>query len=98
MPTFNQLMDMPVDALELSTRTNNCLRRANIATIGQVLTMGYRKLKSVRNLGEKSLEEVITTVCEFCLRQGYDVRPMFEWSGDDDETPKRDDDDTRRYF
>ena len=98
MPTFNQLMYTPVDALELLMRTNNCLLRADISTIGQMLTMGYRQLRSVRNLSEKSLDEVITTVCKYCLRQGYDVRAMFEWSRDDDETPKRDDDDTRRYF
>ncbi|MFN5058776.1 MAG: DNA-directed RNA polymerase subunit alpha C-terminal domain-containing protein [Chloroflexota bacterium] len=97
MPSFNQLMDTPVDVLELSTRTHNCLRRADFATIGQVLMAGYQQLKAVRNLGDKSLEEVIIYVCEYCKRQGYDVRAMFMPSDDYNETFTQDDD-NRRYF
>jgi DNA-directed RNA polymerase subunit alpha len=68
-----QIMDMPVDALELSTRTHNCLRRADIATIGQILQMDEKQLKAVRNLGEKSLEEIKDRVREKCARHGYDL-------------------------
>jgi DNA-directed RNA polymerase subunit alpha len=73
-----QIMDMPVDALELSTRTHNCLRRADIATIGQILQMDEKQLKAVRNLGDKSLEEIKDRVREKCLRFGYD--PGGKWS------------------
>jgi DNA-directed RNA polymerase subunit alpha len=68
-----QIMDMPVDALELSTRTHNCLRRADIATIGQILQMDEKQLKAVRNLGDKSLEEIKDRVREKCARHGYDL-------------------------
>lgn len=68
-----QIMDMPVDALELSTRTHNCLRRADIATIGQILQMDEKQLKAVRNLGEKSLEEIKDRVRDKCARHGYDL-------------------------
>lgn len=76
-----QIMDMPVDALELSTRTHNCLRRADIATIGQILQMDEKQLKAVRNLGDKSLEEIKDRVREKCLRYGYD--PGGKWGTED---------------
>jgi DNA-directed RNA polymerase subunit alpha len=79
-----QIMDMPVDALELSTRTHNCLRRADIATIGQILQMDEKQLKAVRNLGEKSLEEIKDRVREKCARHGYDLGG--KWATPDDIT------------
>ena len=68
-----QIMDMPVDALELSTRTHNCLRRADIATIGQILQMDEKQLQAVRNLGEKSLEEIKDRVRQKCSQHGYEL-------------------------
>lgn len=79
-----QIMDMPVDALELSTRTHNCLRRADIATIGQILQMDEKQLKAVRNLGEKSLEEIKDRVREKCARHGYDLGG--KWATPEDTT------------
>lgn len=72
------IMELPVDALELTTRTHNCLRRADITTIGQILQMDEKQLKAVRNLGEKSLDEIKDKVRERCLRSGYD--PGGRWS------------------
>lgn len=72
------IMEMSVDALELTTRTHNCLRRADITTIGQILQMDEKQLKAVRNLGEKSLDEIKDKVRERCLRFGYD--PGGRWS------------------
>ena len=48
----------PIEELDLSTRTYNCLKRADITKVGQVLEMDEKALLSVRNLGQKSMEEI----------------------------------------
>ncbi len=50
--------DTPIEELDLSTRTYNCLKRADITRVGQVLQMDEKALLSVRNLGQKSMEEI----------------------------------------
>jgi DNA-directed RNA polymerase subunit alpha len=50
--------DTQIEDLELSTRTYNCLKRADITRVGQVLQMDEKALLSVRNLGQKSMEEI----------------------------------------
>ena len=53
-----ELSNMPVDHLNLSVRTMNCLRRGGIATVGQIITTGERGLLSLRNFGQKSRQEI----------------------------------------
>lgn len=53
-----ELYDMPIEDLDLSTRTYNCLKRADITKVGQVLEMDEKALLAVRNLGQKSLDEI----------------------------------------
>ncbi|WP_129672378.1 DNA-directed RNA polymerase subunit alpha [Candidatus Chloroploca sp. Khr17] len=50
--------DKTIEELDLSTRTYNCLKRAEITRVGQVLQMDEKALLSVRNLGQKSMEEI----------------------------------------
>jgi DNA-directed RNA polymerase subunit alpha len=52
------IYDTPIEELDLSTRTYNCLKRADITKVGQVLQMDEKALLSVRNLGQKSMEEI----------------------------------------
>jgi len=52
------IYDTPIEELDLSTRTYNCLKRADITKVGQVLEMDEKALLSVRNLGQKSMEEI----------------------------------------
>lgn len=52
------IYDTQIEDLDLSTRTYNCLKRADITKVGQVLQMDERALLSVRNLGQKSMEEI----------------------------------------
>lgn len=59
--------DTPIEDLDLSTRTYNCLKRADITKVGQVLQMDEKALLSVRNLGQKSMEEIRDKLVE----QGY---------------------------
>ncbi len=50
--------DTPIEDLELTTRTYNCLKRADITKVGQLLQMDEKDLLAVRNLGAKSIEEI----------------------------------------
>jgi DNA-directed RNA polymerase subunit alpha len=50
--------DMPVDQLELSVRTMNCLRRGGIATVGELISRGEKGLLALHNFGQKSRQEV----------------------------------------
>ncbi len=52
------IYETPIEDLDLSTRTYNCLKRADITKVGQVLQMEEKELLSVRNLGQKSMEEI----------------------------------------
>lgn len=52
------LYQVSIDDLGLTTRTHNCLKRAGIANVGQILEMDDKDLLAIRNLGEKSLVEV----------------------------------------
>lgn len=49
---------MPLEKLELSSRTLNCLKRARLNTVGEVLEKEEAELLEIRNFGEKSLEEL----------------------------------------
>ena len=50
--------NMPVEQLNLSVRTMNCLRRGGIATVGELISKGERELLSLRNFGQKSKREL----------------------------------------
>ena len=49
---------IPIDDLDLSVRSNNCLRRAGINTVDELTQKTEDDMMKVRNLGRKSLEEV----------------------------------------
>lgn len=50
--------NMPIELLDLSVRTMNCLSRSHIATVGDLINEGEKKLLSLRNFGEKSKREI----------------------------------------
>ena len=49
---------MPIDQLELSQRTYNCLKRSQITRVGQILERSSDELLQLRNFGQKSLKEL----------------------------------------
>ncbi|MBI2756139.1 MAG: DNA-directed RNA polymerase subunit alpha [Chloroflexi bacterium] len=57
-PVPSRVFDMPIEQLELSQRTYNCLKRSQITKVGQILTMSEDELLSLRNFGQKSLTEL----------------------------------------
>ena len=54
----DKLLDMSIEELDLSVRSYNCLKRANVNTVGELITKTEDDMMKVRNLGKKSLEEV----------------------------------------
>ena len=53
-----KILEMPIEELDLSVRPYNCLKRAGINTIGELVQKTPEDMMKVRNLGKKSLEEV----------------------------------------
>ncbi len=54
-----ELSNMPVEQLNLSVRTMNCLRRGGIATVGELVSKEEKDLMALRNFGQKSKQEII---------------------------------------
>ena len=54
-----KMLDMTIEELDLSVRSFNCLKRANINTVGDLISKTEDEMIKVRNLGHKSLEEVV---------------------------------------
>lgn len=54
----NKLMEMTIEELDLSVRSYNCLKRAGINTVAELVSKTDEEMIKVRNLGKKSLEEV----------------------------------------
>lgn len=54
-----KLMELPIEEMDLSVRSYNCLKRAGINTIQDLLKKSKSDMFKVRNLGAKSVEEVI---------------------------------------
>ena len=50
--------NIPVEQLDLTVRTMNCLRRAGIATVGEIISRGEKELMKLRNFGQKSKWEI----------------------------------------
>ena len=54
-----KVLEMSIEELELSVRSYNCLKRANISTVEDLISKSESEMMKVRNLGKKSLDEVI---------------------------------------
>ena len=54
----DKVLDMTIEELDLSVRSFNCLKRANINTVADLVSKTQDEMIKVRNLGRKSLEEV----------------------------------------
>jgi DNA-directed RNA polymerase subunit alpha len=60
-------LDLPIEALDLSERPRNCLRRAEIDTVGDLVLKTREDLLDITNFGQKSLEEVVSKLDELGL-------------------------------
>ena len=66
-----KVMEMNIDELELSVRSYNCLKRAGINTVEELTNKTSDDMMKVRNLGRKSLEEVLAKLKDL----GLQLRP-----------------------
>lgn len=60
-----KVLDLTIDELDLSVRSFNCLKRAGINTVEDLINKSEMDMMKVRNLGRKSLEEVIAKLASF---------------------------------
>lgn len=58
----DRLMEMTIEELDLTVRSYNCLKRAGLLTVAEIVDRTEHDMMKVRNLGKKSLEEVIAKV------------------------------------
>ena len=63
-----KVLEMSIDELELSVRSYNCLKRAGINTVQELTNKTPEDMMKVRNLGRKSLEEVMAKLKELGLQ------------------------------
>lgn len=68
-------LDLPIEALDLSERPRNCLRRAQVQTVGELIEKSEEDLLNITNFGQKSLEEVVAKLDElgFSLKNYADA-------------------------
>ena len=80
----NKKLEKKIEELDLSVRSYNCLKRAGINTVGELTQKTSEEMMRVRNLGRKSLKEVIQKLHEI----GLELRHSFDGEyldGDEDE-------------
>ncbi|MDP4014676.1 MAG: DNA-directed RNA polymerase subunit alpha [Candidatus Nanopelagicales bacterium] len=84
----SEQMSMSIDALALSVRSHNCLKREGIATVGELILRSEADLLDIRNFGSKSIDEVKVRLYELGLSlkdspPGFDPSQVVYY-GDDD--------------
>jgi DNA-directed RNA polymerase subunit alpha len=70
---LRKILLTPVDELELSVRAHNCLKAANIKTLGELVSLQESELLKFRNFGRKSLVELMDVVHLFGLDFGMNI-------------------------
>ena len=63
----DKMLETPIEDLEFSVRSYNCLKRAGIHTVADILSRTEHDMMKVRNLGKKSLDEVVAKVASLGL-------------------------------
>ena len=73
-----RLLERSVEELELSVRSSNCLRAAEIKNIGDLVQKSEPEMLKYRNFGRKSLKEIQDILGEMGLHFGMDISPYLE--------------------
>jgi DNA-directed RNA polymerase subunit alpha len=73
-----RLLDKSVEELELSVRSSNCLRAAEIKSIGDLVQKTESEMLKYRNFGRKSLKEIQDLLAEMGLSFGMDVTQYYQ--------------------
>ena len=75
---LRDLLSRSVEELELSVRSGNCLRRANIKTLGELVARTESEMLKYRNFGKQSLKEITEILAGMGLYLGMDVDSILE--------------------
>jgi len=75
---IRELLAQPVDELDLSVRSHNCLKAASIKTIGDLVRREEDEMLKFRNFGRKSLQELVEVLEERGLHFGMNVEEYLE--------------------
>jgi DNA-directed RNA polymerase subunit alpha len=75
---IRKMLDKSVEELELSVRSSNCLRAAELKSIGELVQKGEAEMLKFRNFGRKSLKEIQDILAEMGLHFGMDVSPYYD--------------------
>ena len=70
-PAQREALDIMIEELELGVRSYNCLKRAGVETLGDLVSKSEAELAAIPNFGRKSIEEVIETLAQ----RGFALRP-----------------------
>lgn len=62
-----KILDTPIDAINLTLRSFNCLKRAGIDTVGDITRRAYSEMFKIKNFGKKSIKEVEDKLAEMGL-------------------------------
>jgi DNA-directed RNA polymerase subunit alpha len=73
MEKYHAVLDTPVTDFDLSVRTRNALRKMNIRTLADLLRITEAELRSYKNFGESSIEEIRAMLAQRGLRLGETV-------------------------
>ncbi|MBI4720889.1 MAG: DNA-directed RNA polymerase subunit alpha [Chitinivibrionia bacterium] len=76
LEALRDLLARSVDELELSVRSSNCLRRANIKTLGDLVRRSEQEMLKYRNFGKQSLKEISEILAGMGLYLGMDVETI----------------------
>ncbi|MDR3215420.1 MAG: DNA-directed RNA polymerase subunit alpha [Bacilli bacterium] len=63
----NKILELPIEDLDLSVRSYNCLKRASIQTVDELVNRSEGDMNKIRNLGKKSLKEIKEKIIELGL-------------------------------
>jgi Bacterial RNA polymerase, alpha chain C terminal domain len=80
--TPDSLLDQSVDVLELNARSTNCLLAAGIRTIRDLRQQGYLDLRRLKNMGRKSLREILEKLAAFRYKEDPpppEIHPDQSW-------------------
>jgi DNA-directed RNA polymerase subunit alpha len=95
----SRIYDAPIEELELTVRAYNCLKRAGITKVGEILRRmekGEDEMLAIRNFGKKSLDELVDKLREknYLNVPGVDLSAFFgdgyRSGGDDEEADETD--------
>jgi DNA-directed RNA polymerase subunit alpha len=84
-PHYNENLLRSVDELELSVRSANCLKNADIHTIWQLVSKSEAEMLKTKNFGRKSLNEIKDVLAEMGLSLGMKMEGFAPPQGDDTE-------------